>query len=242
MTYEQEVVVVIPVYKQVPDGDEALALRHSLRILKNYPVVLIGPDDIRFDSYVECGFSREQIQPWPAHHFKDIRAYNRLLCSCAFYSAFRQYRFMLILQADAWVFRDELKEWCDKDYDFIGSPWLWEPERVKKRILIDLWPLLKDQVGNGGVSLRKIRTMIKYGFWAELFFKMFRKNEDFIWLLVSRLPWTKFSKPDTIEALRFCIEMEPQTALEMIGGRLPFSTHAYNRYGRDFWRPLIEGD
>ena len=61
---------------------------------------------------------------------------------------------MLIYQTDAFVFRDELKDWCESGYDYIGAPWFehfTDKEDVGNFI----------GVGNGGFSLRKIDTHIK---------------------------------------------------------------------------------
>jgi hypothetical protein len=63
-----------------------------------------------------------------------------------FYQAFTDFEFMLIYQLDAFVFRDELADWCRSGYEYIGAPWLrdrdftsWKDETVfniKKKIAI----------------------------------------------------------------------------------------------------------
>ena len=234
-----KVIVVIPVYKAQPDKDEAMALRQALKILRRHPILLVYPDKLPLDAYFDIGFTRQQATPYRSDLFKDISAYNKWLCSKHFYTDFSNYDFVLIFQSDAWVFRDDLIEWCDKDYDYIGSPWLWKPEQVRNKVRIDLWPLLRNQVGNGGVSLRKTSTMMQYAGLAVFLFRLLKKNEDFIWLLVSRLPWVKMKKPMPTEALQFCVEMNPDKALDLLNNKLPFSTHAYIRYGREFWKKHI---
>ncbi len=238
MPHDQQVIIVIPVYKSVPDPEEIRALKRALHIFSLHPLRLIGPDDMDYSAYIAAGISNDNIIGMARHHFSSIKAYNRLLCNEEFYSAFKAYEYLLIFQTDAWVFRDELTEWCKKGYDYIGSPWLWKPEPVKKHHLLDLWPLMKGRVGNGGVSLRKISIMIKYATLAKILFYLTGKNEDFIWLLVSGLPGTRIKKPMADEALKFCIEMEPEEAMARTGG-LPFTTHAYMRYGADYWRPFM---
>src|SRR3546814_12069713 len=57
-------------------------------------------------------------------YFKDISSYNSLMMSSAFYQSFLEYKYILIHQTDAFVFNNELKEWCEKDFDYIGDPWL----------------------------------------------------------------------------------------------------------------------
>jgi len=236
---QHKVIIIIPVYKQVPDEEEKKALRQALKLFARYPLKIVGPDDISFQSYHEIGFTESQIERQPSRNFAGISAYNKWLCSKAFYQNYQHYTYILIFQTDAWVFQDQLEQWCDKGFDYVGSPWLWRPEQTKEKITIDLWPLLRNQIGNGGVSLRKIRTMIKYAGWAQFLFKLLHKNEDFIWLLVSRLPGIKFQKPSITDALRFCIEMHPEEALRMTGNTLPFTAHAYIRYGREFWKQYI---
>lgn len=41
-----------------------------------------------------------------------------------FYLRFRQWEYLLIYQLDAYVFQDELMDWCNKGYDYIGAPFL----------------------------------------------------------------------------------------------------------------------
>ena len=42
------------------------------------------------------------------------------MVSPLFYLNFKKYRYLLIYQLDALVFRDELLEWCSKEIDYIG--------------------------------------------------------------------------------------------------------------------------
>ncbi|MCK5681152.1 hypothetical protein KAI46_10130 [bacterium] len=51
-------------------------------------------------------------------------AYNKLLVFPGFWDAFPSFEYMLIAQLDAFVFRDNLDEWCRKGYAYIGAPWL----------------------------------------------------------------------------------------------------------------------
>jgi hypothetical protein len=49
--------------------------------------------------------------------------YNRLLLDEAFYARFADHRFMLILQTDAIVLRDELDMRCAPPFDYVGATW-----------------------------------------------------------------------------------------------------------------------
>ena len=51
-------------------------------------------------------------------------AYNELKSSPLIYAALQdEYRFMLCHEPDAFVFRDEVEQWCDSGFDYIGAPW-----------------------------------------------------------------------------------------------------------------------
>ncbi len=211
----------------------------TLKVLGNHAVFIIGPENIDYSEYKEIGFKGDQVIRMRADHFKDIAAYNKMLCAAWFYRTFKVYEYIFIMQNDAWVFRDELDMWCSMGYDYIGSPWLWKPEQTKAKVWIELFPIMKGEIGNGGVSLRRTKTFISLSWVASTIYSLIKKNEDFLWLLVSKLPLIKIKKPTIDDALRFCIEMEPEQAMEMIGGEIPFTVHAYERYGKDFWRKYI---
>ena len=63
---------------------------------------------------------------------------------------------MLIVQTDAWIFKDELQKWCNMEYDYIGAPWC----HLCKNVHNCNYEEVADQksiVGNGGLSLRYIK-------------------------------------------------------------------------------------
>jgi hypothetical protein len=81
----------------------------------------------------------------------NLSGYNQLLISHQFYYSFVDVDFILIHQTDAFVFRDDLDQWCAMKYDYIGAPW------SGIHIYKDT-PLVG--VGNGGFSLRNVKNTI----------------------------------------------------------------------------------
>jgi hypothetical protein len=84
--------------------------------------------------------------------FDNIDGYNRLLKSFEFYKKLQGFDYILIYQTDAYIFKNELDYWCSLCYDYIGAPWTG----------LHKWnnhPLTG--VGNGGFSLRNIKSTIK---------------------------------------------------------------------------------
>ena len=159
--------------------------------------------------------------------------------SSCFYSSFLDYDFMLIYQLDALVFSDELMAWCQKDYSYIGAPWIEVPPSGKKTGY-KASQLLYQKVGNGGLSLRKVKQHYRNTLFFKPLMWLFPKNEDFFWcLFISAInPW--YSKPKWEEALSFAFELAPRKAYEINQHRLPFGVHAWQKYDPEFWTVFIQ--
>ena len=148
------IAVVIPVYKKIPSSDELQSLKQCLRILGEFPIHLVCPEDFDASSYEAVAGANLIRQEFESAYFVGIEGYNRLMMSHAFYQRFRDYDYILIYQLDAWVFRNELRQWCQKGYDYVGAPWF-EKNRSHEEGG-KLW-----LVGNGGLSLRKVSRFLE---------------------------------------------------------------------------------
>jgi hypothetical protein len=152
-------VVVIPVFKPFEHltSDELISLNQCFKILHAHPIDFFGPANLDITGYINFANSRSvkfSYTPFPDHFFKNIDGYSKLLMSRRYYSAYIQYEYLLIYQLDAYVFKDELLFWCDKGADYIGAP-------IFDR---DISTAAKPEflaVGNGGFSLRKVKTHLK---------------------------------------------------------------------------------
>ena len=150
-------VVVIPVYKEVLTEFELNSIVQTLNVLGSYPIAFVAPDSfnvslftIKLTDYpVSCKFEKFEDR-----FFIGIETYNRLLLSAEFYQRFSNYEYMLICQPDAYVFSDELTYWCKKGYDYIGAPLIGKFEDTEFSTEM--------RVGNGGFSLRKVKTYIRF--------------------------------------------------------------------------------
>lgn len=232
-----EAAVVIPVYQVNPSESEIKSFQQCLHILGNHPIVLLIPtglDTSRYQLYINDG-TNFTILSFDPIYFSSIKGYSRLLVSQQFYHSLRKYRYILIYQLDAWVFRDELDDWCSLDMDYIGAPWLIAPPIVSgKKPIINFSKILKNKVGNGGFSLRKVKSHLRWAWWATLVFKIIPKNEDIIWTL-----FVPFKRPNCTSALAFAFEMEPKKSFELTKQQLPFGCHAWEKYQPEFWIPFI---
>jgi hypothetical protein len=150
-------IVTIPIYKASPMSSEAASFRQGLTILRNYDICVITHRDCDLSIYKQMSTEAGKefsVQMFDNDYFSSVQGYNKLCCSFEFYERFQQYKFMFIYQLDAWVFRDELQNWCDKGYDYIGAPVFWAYN-------INSFTTKVAGIGNGGLSLRKISYCLK---------------------------------------------------------------------------------
>ncbi|WP_181215150.1 DUF5672 family protein [Phocaeicola faecicola] len=264
---KNKVVIAIPVYKETMDSFESLSLRQCLKVLGNYDICLFGPDSLNLSEYrhvFETCQQTFQYIGFASSFFESQRGYNRLMLTKELYLRFRQWEYLLIYQLDAYVFQDELMDWCNKGYDYIGAPFL------KLNREVD-W----NNCGNGGFSLRKIASFIRLfehegriltwrGIWryyryrgplhrlpmalqrfmgkhnrvADYTGAWLNHNEDLFYAMLgdSTLKW---KIPSTREAMYFSFEERP-SYLYRLTGRLPFGCHAFlkNEY-QEFYKEFI---
>ena len=129
--------------------DEKISLTHLIRHLGPYDKYFLLPKSIKFEV---PGFNN---MIFDNHYFGSVDANRKLMFSKEFYKRFKRYEYILIYHLDALVFSDQLKEWCQKGYDYIGPPWV----RHEKAPYAGL--KIENAVGNGGFSLRRIDAFLK---------------------------------------------------------------------------------
>jgi hypothetical protein len=228
--------------------------------LCNYEIEIITYDEIDIS---EFSISKNiNIKLYNKKYFSSIQGYNQLMLSKEFYYNYRDYKYILIYQLDAYVFYDKLAYWCLKDYDYIGSPWLVVSKNntLKKWFLSQInwfWDLFRElkiplsannQVGNGGFSLRKISKFIdvlekvdKKILYTYNHCNEVKYNEDVFWSLeIEKDPKLKLNKPKINEASMFSVDGNPHDLLLDIK-QLPFGCHGWNKSNQiQNWTTIIE--
>lgn len=146
-------VVIIPVYKEALDPEEVASIKNTQKTLYNYDIKIVCPEGLDTKNYSAIGdFDFIKLEN---KYFVDDWAYSKLLLSDYFYRLFENYEYMLICQADAWVFEDKLEDWCSKGYDYVGAPWF------KGYGVASDKAGMVEYAGNGGFSLRNINSFIR---------------------------------------------------------------------------------
>lgn len=246
--------VIVPVYRDRLDPYERISLEQNRRVLGAYPFVFIHPAGLDISSLLQeflgCG---EEV--FDDAFFRDIAGYNRLMMSADFYRRFSDTDYLLICQLDAYVFRDELADWCSGGYDYIGAPWpvplLFRLPLLKqwRKRFHSRWRTEKDfKVGNGGFSLRRVSSHLRATeqleevIRAHLSRHSHYSNEDLFFALEVNRHGMNFSYPDYRRALRFSFDKYPRLCYWENRFRLPFGCHAwYKEKMRKFWFPIILG-
>jgi hypothetical protein len=146
--------VVIPVYKPKPSDTEIISLNQCLKIFNNENITFCTYHDFdcrEYDSVAERNGVEINYVFFDADFFLSQSSYNQLLLSKSFYNGFASSDYILIYQLDSFVFRNELDYWIENEYDYIGAPWF----KYKGNQAVF------DGVGNGGFSLRKVRSLLR---------------------------------------------------------------------------------
>lgn len=171
--------MVTPIFDSELRCDEEIALRHLEHYLGRHDRYFLSPESLvprRQGFEVVC---------FPDSCFLSTDSYSRLLLSADFYHAFARYDYVLVYQLDCLVFSDELLDWCRRDYDYLGAPWLVDPEAPEKGL---------SRVGNGGLSLRRTASFLRTLESARYLAEPVAFWRDLLWAPLPDLPRRKWLK------------------------------------------------
>ncbi len=257
-------IIVIPIFRPKPLKYEVIAIKQAVRIWgKVRPITLIHPTALNVDIYKVYfkGCTELQLISLPDRYFESVRAYNELCFQPWFYELFKSYQYLLIYQTDCFVFKDDISKWENREFDYVGSPFI-----TNKK---ELW-----LCGNGGFSFRKIDSIISickkfkrnprktiksfnelkslglvrallysFGYCNNVKYSMQKNNywsEDYFWSIYAKYYKSDYSKPTAKGALEFGFEMQPSTAYKLNHNQLPMGCHAWHNNEFDFWKPIID--
>lgn len=255
ISIQTEVTVGIPLYSNTPSPLELFSFIQCCKILGRYPFTIVTFKELPISLFTEKLDEyniKYEVKYFDKSFFKDINGYNQLMVSPAFYESLSAFKFLLIYQLDAFVFSDQLSEWCAKDYDYIGAPWLnvkWiNNKEINKQLPFFtrapyLFKLLKEKdglVGNGGFSLRKISSHIRYAKVYSSVFPSLNFNEDLFWGKYVAAKEIDFKIPLLQEALSFSIENDPAVGFELLTTELPFGCHAWYKNDEKIWQMIFK--
>jgi len=237
------VVIVIPIYKKEFDQEEQVLVDRMFSVFANRELVFVGPQNLE-KTYYSSRYPSANFSNFEDHFFESVQGYSRLLLSLHFYETFSDREFLLISQPDVYVFRDDLDVWLQKPYDYVGAPW---PKGFSVNLRIGRFTTaaegipLNAFVGNGGFSLRRIKTIIRMlenDRQISEWFSETGSNEDLFFSFVGAMT-ANFILPNPVEASLFAMEVLPDFFFQINGGRLPIAAHAFRKYSPEFWEKFL---
>jgi len=258
-----KVVILVPIYKTKFTADEKISMRHLKHYLNQYDIYFFIPEKIKNKLRVK----KTKIITFPDKYFISTQSYSKLLTLKNFYLRFKKYKYILIYQPDALVFSSNLDIWTKKNYDYIGAPYfrskigyltctknspvsggngglslrkvqsfikvIEKAEKLairssKNTLTIKLWFVIS-------VLSNKSR-----GMWLKTPPSCYPFNEDGFWSFEAPKYYPKFKVAPFKEALKFSFERYPKRSYLLNKKCLPFGTHAWARYDRNFWLPYLK--
>lgn len=219
--------IAIPIYKEKLNDTEIISLKRINSCFKNEKIFFIAPENLKFD--FSRWLSNYQVLRYSDNFFKNRRSYSQLLLSIAFYESFKEYEYLLICQLDVFVFSNRLNEFCNLNYDYIGAP---------------MYFPFGANVGNGGVSLRKITSCIRM---LKMRDKIYLNNpwqislemmEDQFFSYCGIRQGLNFKVPDVEVAGRFAIDACFEIKNQKNEKNVPFAIHKFN-FASSSWKKRI---
>ena len=260
MIKKSEIAIVVPIYKLPLSSDDKTCLNQLFKVMTGYDIIAIYPKSLDLND-ICLEYPLLIKLPMESFHFSSLRSYNKLVLSSTFYDAFSNYKYILINQLDTYIFSDELCQWANSGFDYVGAPFV--PDKDKYwNWLRRLWCKINFslrryngtnphhsqwyQVGNGGLCLRnvsKFQTITKK--YRQQIDDDLSDEKDFypedLWLSFELKGEDRLKTPDWKTALNFSIECSPQKCMDITKGKLPFGTHAWTLdKHRSFWQNIIK--
>jgi hypothetical protein len=254
--------IVIPLYKSRLSPLEEVSVRQCFKILSSYQIIAVKPRKLSLENY---DFNFNEVMSFDDEYFENRAGYNKLMLSPIFYERFLQYKFILIYQPDAYVFKDDLAYWCNQGYDYIGAPWVRYThygdifKKIKNLTLRFLHTKLnikqrhsdlptaiqiENRVGNGGLSLRNTAALHKVCIRNKKMIDYYNSRpehqfgEDVFFGLEANRRREQLKIPHYKKAIYFSMNDVLQHSFNLTKGELPFGCHAWNLY-IDFWAPIF---
>jgi hypothetical protein len=252
--------VVVPVYRAALDPHETLSLDRCFRVLGRHHLVMVKPEGLD-TAALERRWPFARVETFAPEHLASIEGYNRLLLSPAFYERFLGSEYLLICQLDVFVFRDDLAGWLARGHDYVGAPWISSSPlsaaihrakfELSRRLLgpdDKVHPHeLRDRVGNGGFSLRRVafhhRLSSELADTVERYVRRqgtHHFHEDVFWSVEPERHGVPRRAPSAREALAFAFDINPARLYRLAGEQLPMAAHGWSkRRNLRFWAPHV---
>ena len=241
-------IFLTPTHKQELSHTEITRIRISQISNKFIEHAFILPNSVN-NYFFNQHFPKSKMIHLEDEYFRTIRDYNRLLLTNNFYDMFNSYEYIVILQTDSFLIKD-ISDIIDKKFTYVGSPWA-HPKKInflfghfyENSRKINGFLSTKIEVGNGGLSIRKVSNFIDL--LSSIRYKNNKNSHIFSGLYNEDLVFSYFFKrngfkiPTALEARRWFSEelsrnLDLNTALGLYG------FHALGKFNPDLEAALLK--
>lgn len=165
-TSTKDCAIIIPVYNETPKILEEVSILNTLRMYNDkYDIYMIHSENLDISYYSKrfCELKIISIS-------KDIwdntyLSYNNMCLNPYFYNLFSDYKYVCLVQTDAYIFKTNLDDWLNMNYDYIGGPSLitcktgfWKD--VRNDNIVEIVKEDKYYNYNGGLSIRNVNKFV----------------------------------------------------------------------------------
>ena len=225
--------------------NESLVIKNIMKMYNESMLYIVCPEQLKLPKTI-VHLKTERFEDF---YFEGIKGYNQLLLSKKFYKRFSTFDYILIHQLDAFLFKEQLEFWCDQNYDYIGAPWLRDDrflakllrsEKVRNRNIVF------NKVGNGGLSLRKVKTFNRFIAEQGEIINNYKHDElygieDVFWSIIAP-QFQKIEIPNCKIAGKFSLDRKPEFGMKINKSVLPFGCHGFEKNKtKKFWKKYIDG-
>ena len=262
---KKPLVIVTPVYLEEITENELLSIQSIKQHLNQYDRAIISPRKFESNpkfitQWEEYGY---KVVFFDNQHFSSIEKHNKFLMSQLLYETFAEYDYMLMAQLDVLIFSNSIGYWMDKKLDYVGSSWIINEGKNKKLVgnggngglsLRNIQTFLKVIDSKKFYSKRdlfnilpaysKVRNILFVGLliqlkplqsFAHLLKRFFAGKEDMFWSYYAPFFVEDYHLASLEDTVAFAFERYPEFCFEENQQKLPFGTHAWEKYNIEFW-------
>ncbi|HEV7347253.1 DUF5672 family protein [Telluribacter sp.] len=166
------VTVVVPVCNKKLSPFEEKLLARCADILGDFPLLFISGESTHITD-LQISYPKSTHYTFKDAYFQDRTSFSKLLLTGGFYERFDWSDFILVVELNSYILRNELRYWCKQGYDFIQAP----PTVLSKNPSIfkaltgpfeNFEPTSQagEELASSGLSLRKVekvrKALVKY--------------------------------------------------------------------------------
>ena len=228
-------VVVIPLYKDTFTAFEKRNLANTFRLFGDrYDICVLCPQLLSGDFVGKTfGFTPMYCREGSIY-FSGKNSYSRMMERAELYDRFSQWDYMLLVQADVWLFNNtpyKIEDYLSKESVYMGA--LWHPDYSKTIGMEGV------TCGNGGLSLRNNRRLAQLLRNSNSRNERLRSVED---QYITYMLYHDGLMTSEEDAFGFSIDNFPEYWLERLDGDMPLGVHMSKPEWKSLWAPYVSSD